>query len=244
MAKAKATAEDVAEMNRLIDVAQMRGASIKLEDREAAIIELISRFQFLIRKIAKSVWRPNRGVEWAEWEHDAQTVFLELLVDDYVPKHCGGASGFTHYIQQKLYYRLLHKAQQELKRIERVTLADLGTEEQFEEAGDRGASHNSQEIQRAALQLTTELEDDVLSTFRTEDIKRKYDEILEIAKRVLDERETYVFKNYYLSGTYVRDIGPAMVPPISRARVLQLVKTVRDKIWKELGRRALGEQLS
>jgi len=250
VAPQKATQADVDEINRLIDIAQMRGKAVGLQDREDAILQLLEKFQYLIRKIAKKVYRSNSGYEWKDWEHDATTVFLELLVDDYIPKEHGGASGFAHYITQKLYFRLLHRSQQEVKHYTRTQSHDLGA---YDGVGEDESDGNHflpayqdelpTAVKEAILANTTDIEEGVMDNMRDEEMRSLFNEIVAIANKVLDKRERFVFFKYFYSHEYAKDIGPQMEPKVSKSRINQIVKTAREKIHKEIGRRYIGRKL-
>lgn len=231
---------------KLIKVIQNRnGARVPREEREEALLNLIKRFQYLIRKTARDtfeIYAKKCGERWENWEHDTMTTFLELVVDDYIPIEYGGQAAFGPYIQTKLYFRMKYAGQKLEKHLERYALADFSIIE-IADLGTIGQNKFKNEIREAIYAQMTDSSEEVLDELSDTQIKGLLAKIVLIAKEVLDERELFVWNAYFFSPVAVRDIGGQLNPQISTSRVNQIVQAARKKVFEELGKRQILETL-
>jgi|SRR5579872_298910 len=249
---AKATDAEVERMNALIDIAQGYKRSVSVAEKEEAIVTLLTMFKNLIRKIAKQVYRQSSGFTWEEWEHEATTLFFELLVDDYVPRSRGGAAGFTHYVQTKLYLCLLYFSQTNVRHYERQKCYSM-TDAALDVHASSGFAQPftpryvegrvPRELIRALLEMTTDVEEIAGGNLRDGEHHEMVAELFDIV-RTFEEREQQIFNMYFCSGMFAKDIGPAMDPPISKSRVNQIANQVRQKIHQEFGRRFMQKRMA
>lgn len=235
------------ECERLVKIAQNRdGQRISREEREAALVKLIHDFRYLIRKIARDTWSDATGERFENFEHDTTTTFLELIIDDYVPVSHGGASPFAPYVQSKLYWRMVDKAQR-AKNHYRRQFSVSPREGRRGDGGSRTTEPVNSQLDKFILESTfqniTETPDAVIEEFRDDQIRETLTLLNKIASEVLDERQRYVWKHYFFEKTQVREIGEKLNPPVGTARVHQLVQQARGLVLREFGKRQIGRAL-
>ena len=260
---ADVTSEDQPE--RLVELIQNSTGNIPKEEREAAAIELTRRFQFLIRKVAKSLFRAYKLYEYGDHEQEYQdffqdvlTEFYDLVINDFKIKEDRTDTGlavFGSYIKVKLYRRVQWKLQEKLRRIgyENFPIAvdyddilHLSATGKIKDGGMGSADPLADEIREAMIANALNYEDFVLEHISNQKCKDILDELLAISRdtKVVDERDRMVWEMYYLSGVMVGEIGqhiPSKLDdgkPIGRQRVLQIARNVNDRIVMEFGRRS------
>lgn len=235
------------EYERLVKVVQNREGNHTKQEREDALIDLAHRFRYLIKKIATKCWRKSTGESREDFEHDVMTTFCEMVLVDYIPKAYGGLAHFGPYVQNKLYWRTVYRAQTLVRESMRTFTTDFADSHTHDAA--KGGAHGSTgsrlspEIRDAILGMSTNVEDDVIGRMRDEEIQEQLNEVAAIAAQVLDEREKFVWDAYLYSPMMVKEIGGKLTPPIGTSRVNQIVIQARKKVLEELGRRKVLQSL-
>lgn len=229
----------------LIRRIQNREGSIPKAEREEALLELIKKFQYLIKKIANDVWRKEIGETPDDFQHDTLTTFLELVVEDYIPPRYGGQTTFAPYIQSKLYWKTLYRAQRLTTQRNRAFSVDF-TDKGLESNPDRSEQQVPHALREALLANAGNVEDVIVQDMRDNEIAKQLMELRLIAddSRILDDRERFVWNAYFFSPLTVREIGEKIEPKIGTSRVNQLVGQVRQKVLAEYARRRIGRTLA
>lgn len=262
------------EINELIRLAQNRNGSVQKQVRDEAMMHLCRKFRRLICKKARETYRKANPTPYDEWEHEAITTFIELVLDDYRLKEDGGAAFFGHYINQKLYYRLVDKAQRVIGHYNRQGMLDIGTAENGKvmigavrrtdssmklSTNDRidiGIDEDGITRRGALRTVPTAVFGSMVANFygegadsavidydRREFVIEQAQEIMEIAKRILKEREFQIFSMHYASGKIAKDIEPLLKPHISVSRIRFIARQARRKVLEELGRQRIRKTL-
>jgi len=231
---------------RLVKVVQNREGNHPKEEREKALITLAQQFRYLIKKISTQCWRKATGETKEDFEHDTMTCFCEMVLVDYIPKAYGGLAHFGPYIQTKLYYRTLWRAQKAVRDSGRSFVSDFSGEYDgnYQIKGTELIRKGlSPEVRDAIVATSTNVEDDVIGQMRDDEIETLLHEIMSIAARVLDKREKFVWDAYLYSPMLVKEIGNKMEPPIGTSRVNQIVIIARKKVLEEFGRQRIKRGL-
>lgn len=234
------------EYERLVKVVQNREGNHAKQEREDALIDLAHRFRYLIKKIATKCWRKSTGETREDFEHDVMTTFVEMVLTDYIPKAYGGLAHFGPYVQNKLYWRTVYRAQTLVRESMRTFATDYrDCYDHSHQWGDGRSNGNAlpTELREAILGMSTNVEDDVIGRMRDEEIQQQLAEVAAIAAQVLDEREKFVWDAYLYSPMMVKEIGSKLTPPIGTSRVNQIVIQARKKVLAELGRRKVLQSL-
>lgn len=238
----------------LICTIQQREGSkgVPRDEREAASIELIGLFKYLIKKIANLTWRKECGETRTDWEHDTMATFFELVISDFLPKKFGGAASFGPYIQQKLYWKMVYKGQKLCNSNNRLTSVCDFEIENVEDISGARMLHGTRyaqvlnpftsAIREAILANATGLEESYIESLRDQDIDKILAEIDQIVS-TLDDRSIFVWRSYFYSDMSTKLIGESLVPPVGSSRVHQFVHKTRKTVLEELGKRRVSASL-
>lgn len=247
---------------RLVEIIQNLAGNIPKEEREMAMNDLISRFQYLIKKFTNSIFygynlKARINYEYADLLQDALMEFCYLVTQDFKIKadlNDTGLAVFGSYIKVKLYRRLQYKTQERLRKsgdgndkLVDIDDAFTGAQDNSAEGGFRDRSgYVGHEIRQAIIANALRYDDMVLDSMSDEECSKILQEIIDIANAVLEPRDRKVWELYYISHYMVGEIGAQVsskVPgdenkPIGRQRVLQIARDANSLILQEFGRRA------
>lgn len=239
---------------RLIEIIQNKSGRISKEEREGAMIMLIRRFQYLIRKITNSLYynyELQKKYNWdiKDFRQDVFTEFIDLVMHDFKIKediNDTGLAVFGNYIKVKLYRRVQFNLQKMLKKqgFQTDITTDYDSIVSFDPTGAVMKLPMYNEIREAIVANALNYDELVMQHMSDEKCEAILKEIISLSHQVLDARERDVWERYYLSGETVGEIGQhilSMVDEgkgIGRSRVLQIAREANDRILREYGRRA------
>jgi hypothetical protein len=239
------------EYERLIRMIQNReGRPIPKADREAACLQVMEQFKYLIKRIASQTWRRDSGETRGDWHHETLTTFFELMVGDYTPHAQGGAAMFAPYIKQKLYYKMLYRSQRALQQQSRERASAFDVDLPYPSYVTHGVRTHTEgplmtrELREAILANSAGIEETIIGEMRDSEIEAQLDEIKAIADAVLDERSKTIWHQFFYTPTLVKVIGEQLEPRISTSRVNQLINSARTRVLEELGRRRVAAALA
>lgn len=247
----------------LVRIIQSREGTPTKEEREKAFEELLEMFRPLIRAIASRVYRGFRHVlhsDFATFYHDTITTAIELVLADYVPKKYGGKAMFAPYLQTKLYFRTLYRAQRALKHHEREFSAEIAFRENDDPwTTDSGVAkvmklaHDESiggQLDAAILAQAMESKETIFETFDRHELQKRVDKLVFIAKSCLDEREHFVWQSTLFTGLKMHEIATAInlqltfgENPWNKQRVYNYYHKIRSKVLSAYGEAALAGEV-
>lgn len=216
-------------------IQQRDGLVISREEREDDFVELIKQFEGFIKKIAKSTWKKSNKISLEDWHSDTISTFYEYIISDYIHPRYGGASPFAPYIKTKLYFRMVHKGQEENKYINRSFASEMHTvlDSEWTENNDLRKT-----VLRSMLENSISVEEEFIANKTDMAISEKLKEIKVIAKEILNERDHSIWEKYFYTGLKSRDIGASLdMPGLNSVNVNVSIKNSRTSILSELGKR-------
>lgn len=243
---------------RLIEIIQNVSGRISKQEREDAMVILIHRFQYLIRKITNSLFfgydleKYNYRME--DFRSEVFLQFLELVYNDFRIKENledKKLAVFANYIKIKLYRRVQWSIQKYLKAqgYDSEISSDLEMiSNDLRFINFRNGPGTSimipmfHEIQEAILGNALNYDERVLEEMSDEHCRNTLDLLFRLATEVLTERDRQIWELYYLSGETAKEIAEKFISntnpdkTIDRSRVLQIATKSNEKILAAYGR--------
>jgi hypothetical protein len=244
----------------LVRIIQSREGTPSKEDREGAFEELLEMFRPLIKSIASRVYRGYRHklyTDFSSFYHDTITTAIELVLADYVPKKYGGKAMFAPYLQTKLYYRTLYRAQRGVLQNQREFSSPL----QFEgnDRADPSMISNTVlfrdvyeetivgQINAAILSQVMNTKETVFDAFTQLQIANKIDKLRKIAKLALTDKEHFIWHSTLFSGMQLNEIATSLNASLdqdesawTKQRVFNAYNKIRIKVLSAFGEASLS----
>ena len=224
---------------RLIEVIQNISGNVPKEKREAAAVELIKRFKYLIQSIVNKLFygyelQKKYGYEYQDFFQDALTEFCDLVLHDFRIKENPnahdntGLAPFGSYIKTKLYRRVQWRMEQKLekrygwrnedgKRFNHEVVVDYMAALDGRKLDAEATTSPSEraffyELNGSVLSNVFSCDDQVLDDIKDEKIKAILDELIAISEneKIVPSRDGEIWRMYYLSGKIAVEIGEHM----------------------------------
>ncbi len=242
----------------LVRIIQSREGAPSKDEREEAFSELLEMFRPLIKSIASKVYKVyGKGLrtDWGSFYHDTIATAVEMVLDDYIPKKNGGKAMFAPYLQTKLYYRTLWRAQKTIKQYERelpITfdkeLWDLFTDspilDRQQEEFIRG------QIDNAILSQVTDKELSVFDTVIQNQLRIRLKKLNQVAHSKLTKKELFIWHSTLFSGMNINEIALSLNKdlvenehPWTKQRVHNFYHKIRVKVLAAYGEAALAGEV-
>lgn len=220
---------------RLIEIIQNLSGNVPKENREAAAVELIKRFKYLIQHVVNKLFYgyelKKYGYDYQDFFQDALTEFCDLVLNDFRIKENPsghdntGLAPFGAYIKTKLYRRVQWRMEDKLEgygwrnkdgeRRNHEIMVDYGSvldgrsSDKTRTASDSAFYH---ELNESILSNVFSCDDVVLEAIKDEKIKAILVELIEISRdeKLIPSRDGEIWRMYYLSGRLAAEIGEHM----------------------------------
>lgn len=249
----------------LVRIIQSREGSPSKAEREAAFEELLEMFRPLIKSIAHRVYRGYKHALFTDFPtfyHDTVTCAIELVLADYVPKKYGGKAMFAPYLQSKLFYRTLYRAQRTVLRSSREFCIPLNFEEttRTDQLLSSDCITNnlraildqtmSGQIHTAILSQVMNRKETVFDDFTQLQISSRVEKLRNVAKHMLTEREHFIWEGTLFLGMQFNEIAKELntnliedESPWTKQRVFNAYNRIRVKVLSAFGEASLSGEV-
>jgi len=230
---------------RLIEIIQDPQAS--RVERDGAIIELIRRFQWFLRKTVTRLWKmygSNTSYKIEDLFQDAMMEFCELAINDFKVKKSHDQEKlavFGNYIETKLYRRLQWKMQKQVKAgVEQSVDFEILSGSLIHTPKNGRSTNRITAIESEALKyiVANALRHDqlVLDHMDNEEHTELLMQMVETGREVLTPRYFDIWHRYYITEETSEEISKHFSLK-NKKNVREIAKGATDKIMAEIGRK-------